>query len=84
MANIKIAELQSSLLEEVSVIDLDAVHGGAPGFQVVGATTGLGVGYTNNGGSSFTNTTTASLFSGSEEAFLFQVGTFTVGRTSRT
>ncbi|MEH2286592.1 hypothetical protein [Nostoc sp.] len=79
MTNIKIAELQSSLLEEVSVIDLDAVHGG---FQVVGATTGLGVAFINNGGSSFTNTTTGTLFSGSEEAFRFEIGTFTVGRTS--
>ncbi|MEH2330612.1 hypothetical protein [Nostoc sp.] len=83
MANIKIAELQSSLLEEVSVIDLDAVHGGAD-FQVVAATTGLGVGFNNGGGSSSTNTTTASFFSGSEENFRFQIGTFTVGRTSRT
>ncbi|WP_267894914.1 hypothetical protein [Nostoc sp. 'Lobaria pulmonaria (5183) cyanobiont'] len=40
MANIKIAELQSSLLEEVSVIDLDAVHGGK-GVQVTGVTTGI-------------------------------------------
>ncbi|MEH2172251.1 hypothetical protein [Nostoc sp.] len=59
MANIKIAELQSSLLEEVSVIDLDAVHGGATGIQAVGGSSGgaLGIaigGSTISNSSSFT------------------------------
>ncbi|MEH2260837.1 hypothetical protein [Nostoc sp.] len=80
MANIKIAELQSSLLEEVSVIDLDAVHGG---FQVFTAATGVGAAYTQ-GGSSFTNITTGTIFSGNEQFFRLETIAYGVGRTSPT
>ncbi|MFN6481039.1 hypothetical protein [Nostoc sp. DedQUE07] len=85
MANIKIAELQSSLLEEVSVIDLEAVHGGVtppptPGIQAVGSSSGVGVGF-SNGGSSAVQTTSQSFLSGTLGNFTVQFGTQSQGFT---
>ncbi|MBN3941306.1 MAG: hypothetical protein V7L21_21860 [Nostoc sp.] len=83
MANIKIAELQSSLLEEVSVIDLDAVHGGGTGVQVTAATSATFIGFTN-GGSSLANATSQSVLQGTVQAFRLDVGSATFGITSPT
>ncbi|WP_445627488.1 hypothetical protein [Nostoc sp. DSM 114167] len=63
MANIKIAELQSSLLEEVSATDLDAVHGGAPGIQAVGGTSGGVLGFAS-GGSTISNSSSFTFANG--------------------
>ncbi len=82
MANIKITELQSSLLEEVSVIDLDAVHGGqAPGVQAVGSTSAVGVGF-SSGGSSAVATESFSVLTGQLGAFNVTFGSRTLGATS--
>ncbi len=81
MANIKIAELQSSLLEEVSVIDLGAVHGGTTGIQAVGSSSGVGVGF-SNGGSSLVTTESSSLLTGTLGNFTVTFGTETLGRTT--
>lgn len=81
MANIKIAELQSSLLEEVSVIHLDAVHGGTPGIQAVGSSSGVGVGF-SNGGSSSVITQSSSLLTGTLGDFTVTFGTRSQGSTS--
>jgi len=71
MANIKIAELQSSLLEKVSATDLEAIHGGQ-GVQAVGSSTGAGLGISQGGGSTF-------VFVGSSSNFDGILGAFTVG-----
>ncbi|AUB42420.1 hypothetical protein COO91_08548 [Nostoc flagelliforme CCNUN1] len=82
MANIKIAELQSSLLEELSATDLEAVHGGqAPGIQAVGSTSAVGVGF-SNGGSTGVSTESSSFLSGNLGNFTVQFGSFTNGFTS--
>ncbi|MEI2582003.1 hypothetical protein [Scytonema sp. PRP1] len=82
MANIKIAELQSSLLEEVSATDLEAVHGGdTPGIQAVGSTSGVGVGF-SNGGSTGVATKSFSDLSGTLGNFLVTFGTETKAFTS--
>jgi len=79
MANIKIAELQSSLLEEVSARDWEAVHGGQ-GTQVVGATSGVGITFTN-GGSAGVTTGSESLLTGTLAAFRLDFRTFSNGST---
>ncbi|MEH2044881.1 hypothetical protein [Nostoc sp.] len=81
MANIKIAELQSSLLEEVSVIDLDAVHGGAPGFQFNATTTGGGIGYAS-GGTATIISNSYSFLSGESRSVDIELGTATQALTS--
>ncbi|MEH2260834.1 hypothetical protein [Nostoc sp.] len=78
MANIKIAELQSSLLEEVSVIDLDAVHGGA--FQFVGTTTGGGIGSAYGGRGSIVSNSYG-FASGDSKSVDIEYGTATQGYT---
>ncbi|MEH2330609.1 hypothetical protein [Nostoc sp.] len=80
MANIKIAELQSSLLEEVSVIDLDAVHGGA-GLQFNGTTTGGGIGYASSGRATIISNS-YSFLSGESRSVDIEFGTATQGFTS--
>ncbi|MEH1948802.1 MAG: hypothetical protein V7K77_17895 [Nostoc sp.] len=81
MANIKIAELQSSLLEEVSTTDLEAIHGGAPGIQVTGSTSGVGLGFAN-GGRTFTATQSDSFLDGTLGAFVVRFGTLSRGETA--
>jgi hypothetical protein len=80
MANIKIAELQSSLLEEVSATDLEIVHGGTTGIQAVGSTSGVGVGF-SNGGSSLVTTNSFSNLSGTLGNFTVSFGTTSQGIT---
>ncbi|MCC5651684.1 hypothetical protein LC609_17990 [Nostoc sp. XA013] len=80
MANIKIAELQSSLFEEVSATDLDAVHGGQ-GVQVVGATSGIGVTFANGGSAAF-STESRSFLTGTPQNFSLIFGTDSRGGTS--
>ncbi|WP_375478852.1 hypothetical protein [uncultured Nostoc sp.] len=84
MANIKIAELQSSLFEEVSATDLDAVHGGqipGTGTQIVGATSGVGVTFANGGSAAF-STESRSFLTGRPENFFLSFGTVSGGGTS--
>ncbi|MEH2286589.1 hypothetical protein [Nostoc sp.] len=81
MANIKIAELQSSLLEKVSVIDLDAVHGGARGLQFNGTTTGGGIGYASSGTATIISNS-YSFLSGDSKSVDIEFGTATQGFTS--
>ncbi|MDZ8035754.1 MULTISPECIES: hypothetical protein [unclassified Nostoc] len=88
MANIKIAELQSSLLEKVSATDLETVHGGvtppptpAPGIQVTGSTSGVGLGFAN-GGRTFTATQSDSFLDGTLGAFVVRFGTLSRGETA--
>ncbi|WP_445627486.1 hypothetical protein [Nostoc sp. DSM 114167] len=83
MANIKIAELQSSLLEEVSATDLDAVHWGAAGVQITAATSQTFIGFTN-GGSSLANGTSQSVLQGTVNNFRLDFGSATFGVTSPT
>ncbi|MEH2091557.1 hypothetical protein [Nostoc sp.] len=83
MANIKIAELQSNLLEEVSATDLEAVHGGAPGIQAVGSSSGVGVGF-SNGGSTGVQTVSQSFLSGTLGNFTVTFQTQSQGFTSPT
>ncbi|MCC5668240.1 hypothetical protein LC653_31355 [Nostoc sp. CHAB 5784] len=81
MANIKIAELQSSLLEEVSATDLEAVHGGqTPGVQAVGSSSGVGVGF-SSGGSSGVETVSQSSLGGTLGNFTVVFGTASRGFT---
>ena len=79
MANIKIAELQSSLFEEVSATDLDAVHGGQ-GTQIVGATSGVGVTFANGGSAAF-STESRSFLTGTPQNFRLDFGTTSNGFT---
>ncbi|MCC5608968.1 hypothetical protein LC612_19830 [Nostoc sp. CHAB 5834] len=91
MANIKIAELQSSLLEEVSATDLEAVHGGrrggspapapAPSIQATGSTSAVGIGF-SAGGSTGVITESFSNLTGNVGAFDVRFGSFTQGFTS--
>ena len=90
MANIKIAELQSSLLEEVSATDLEAVHGGGPGggspaptpgVQAVGSSSGVGVGF-SNGGSTGVSTQSSSFLTGTLGNFTVQFQTLSQGFTA--
>ena len=82
MANIKIGELQSSLLEEVSATDLDAVHGGQiPGVQAVGTSTGTVLGISVGGGSTFVASESSSSVSGQVGAADVTFGTFVTGRS---
>ncbi|MBN3941304.1 MAG: hypothetical protein V7L21_21850 [Nostoc sp.] len=84
MANIKIAELQSSLLEEVSVIDLDAVHGGtAPPIQAVGGTSGGVIGFAS-GGSTTSTSNSFTFISGQLGNAFVAFGTTAQGTTSPT
>ncbi|WP_104906552.1 hypothetical protein [Nostoc sp. 'Lobaria pulmonaria (5183) cyanobiont'] len=85
MANIKIAELQSSLLEEVSVIDLDAVHGGVkskPGIQAVGGSSGGGLGVAINNGSTLGIVNSFAIVSGQLGSADVEFGTQFQGFTS--
>ncbi|WP_375478854.1 hypothetical protein [uncultured Nostoc sp.] len=80
MANIKIAELQSSLFEEVSATDLDAVHGGQiPGVQAVGNSTGTVLGISQGGGSTFVSSESFSSVSGRVGAADVTFGTLVRG-----
>ena len=83
MANIKIAELQSSLLEEVSATDLNAVHGGQrsqiPGVQAVGNSTGTVLGISVGGGGTFVSSESFSSVSGRVGAADVTFGTFVTG-----
>ena len=87
MANIKIAELQSNLLEEVSATDLEAVHGGIiappppPSIQAVGSSSGVGVGF-SSGGSTRVITNSGSSLTGTLGNFTVQFGTVSQGDTS--
>ncbi|MEH1816277.1 MAG: hypothetical protein V7K26_31795 [Nostoc sp.] len=79
MANIKIAELQSSLLEEVSATDLEAVHGGA-GIQATGSTSSAALGF-SNGGSTAVATESTSQLDGTVGNFFVFFGSRTQGFT---
>lgn len=83
MANIKIAELQSSLLEEVSATDWEAVHGGqTPGIQAVGSSTGTGLGISQGGGSTLVFSNSFSSITGRVGAATVLFGTVAGGSSS--
>lgn len=78
MANIKIYELQSGLLEEVSGTDLEAVNGG-DGAQFVGSTSGTILGFSSGGGRTNVTSTSVSNLDGVVGDFNVKFGTQTSG-----
>jgi hypothetical protein len=61
MATIKISDLQSGLLDEMSVEDLEAVYGGeGEGAQFVGSTSGTILGFSFGGGRTSVQSTSIS------------------------
>jgi hypothetical protein len=81
MANIKIYELQSGLLDEISVKDLEVVYGGE-GAQFVGSSSGTILGFSNGGGRTDVTSTSISFLTGAPPAFTVQFGTETKGASS--
>lgn len=81
MANIKISELQSSLLDEISVKDLEVVYGGQDA-QFVGSTSGTILGFSSGGGSTNVTSTSISKLDGVVGAFDVTFGTETKGSSS--
>jgi len=84
MGIIKIAELESSLLEEVSATDLEAINGGTsvPGAQFTGSTSGAILGFANGGGSTSVGSQSFSELSGTVGNFDVRFGTQTFGFTT--
>lgn len=81
MANIKIAELESGLLDELSATDLEVVYGG-DGAQFTGSSSGTILGFSFGGGSTSVNSVSISELSGTVPAFNVRFGTQTFGFTS--
>lgn len=81
MANIKIVELESGLLDELSATDLEVVYGGT-GAQFTGSTSGAILGFSNGGGSTNVTSLSLSSLSGTLNAFTVSFGTQTSGVTS--
>jgi len=80
MANIKIVELQSDLIEELSDVDLEAVNGG-DGAQFTGSSSGTILGFSLGGGRTNVTSTSISNLSGTPDNFLVSFGTQTSGFT---
>jgi len=81
MSNIKIAELESGLLDELSATDLEVVYGGE-GAQFTGSTSGTILGFAAGGGSTFVSSNSFSFLDGTVPAFFVNFGTSTSGFTS--
>ncbi|BAZ26350.1 hypothetical protein NIES4073_72560 [Kalymmatonema gypsitolerans NIES-4073] len=81
MANIKISDLQSGLLDEISVKDLEVVYGGE-GAQFVGSTSGTILGFSSGGGSTNVSSKSISQLDGVVGAFDVTFGTITTGSSS--
>jgi hypothetical protein len=78
MATIKISELQSGLLDEISVEDLEAVYGGE-GAQFVGSTSGAILGFSFGGGRTAVQSTSISILTGTPPLANVSFGTRTDG-----
>ena len=81
MANIKIAELESGLFEEVSATDLESVNGGQAA-QFTGSTSGAILGFSAGGGSTSVGSQSTSQLTGTVGDFNVFFGTQTFGFTS--
>ncbi|MBW4669418.1 MAG: hypothetical protein KME60_18865 [Cyanomargarita calcarea GSE-NOS-MK-12-04C] len=81
MSNIKIAELESGLLNELSATDLEVVYGGA-GAQFTGSSSGTILGFSAGGGSTSVQSQSFSILSGTVPSFNVNFGTVTTGFTS--
>jgi len=83
MATIKISELQSGLLDEMSVEDLEAVYGGeGEGAQFVGSTSGTILGFSFGGGRTSVQSTSISELTGTPPLANVRFGTQTSGGSS--